>query len=75
MINKIRQLDGVDMLPNYKWRINLSHYYVDSVTKIEDPVRQPVQVALDPANPSHQPAIMALKSAWDEVTRAVGADR
>jgi hypothetical protein len=74
-INKIRQLDMIELLPNYKFRIRLSFYYSDSITKEEDSAREPKLVTLDPANPSHQPAIAALKQAWDSTFAAANADR
>lgn len=74
-INRIRQLDGIEMLPNYKFRVKLSTYYSDTITRAEDPVRDPILVTLDPANPNHQPAIAALKSSWDAVFLAANADR
>lgn len=74
-INRVLQLDGVELLPNEKYRIRLSRFYVDSVSREEEPAREPIFKTLNPALPAHQPAILALKSAWDAVYAAASADR
>lgn len=74
-INKVLQLDGIELLPNYKFRVRLSTYYADSISGGEDPARDPKLVTLDPLIPAHAPAIAALKNAWDAVYSAAGAQR
>lgn len=74
-INRIRQLDGIEMLPNDKYRIRLSTYYKDTVNREEEPGREPRLVTLNPAVPAHAPAIAALRNAWTAVFDATGAER
>lgn len=72
-ISKLIQLDSIEMLPGDRFRIRLTTYFVDGVTEI--PSREPDFVTLNPAVPAHQPAISALRSAWNATLTATQADR
>lgn len=72
---KVRQLDSVELLPGDKFRVVISTYFQDSVSKSETPGRDPEYIGLDPTKPAHQPLISAARSAWNAAVTAFGVDR
>lgn len=74
-INRVRQLDSVELLPGDRVRVKVSTFYADSATGAEEASREPAYLTLDPNKPGHQPAINACRSAWNALFKATQSDR
>lgn len=74
-IDKVRQLDTIEMLARDKVRVRVSQFYRDTVQGTEEAARDPQYVTLDPNNPVHQPVLLAARSLWDAALTAAKADR
>jgi hypothetical protein len=69
MIEKVRKLDSIELLPNDQYRFRFSQVYKDSETGKEEPARDPVYATLNPSNPGHAPAMNLARSLWKAVEK------